>query len=216
MGRPAPGLALGGPSLLLLSPPPPPLPASEVPPRPPRRSCLSLHRASSGLSPLSLSLQQVWALGRWAAGAGLPHPRLFFGGPPPFFWVCVPSAAFIPARELISPQSSLRASLPPPPLSFWAPSQPARCPGSACGNGVSLEGPSSSRARGSSLFFLFRQPNRTHPANPYIRGSGRKDQIKLFSRWIPRTTSIFLFYFFIFKEGDDGLSRSTPWSLGSY
>lgn len=96
-------------------------------PAPPSPEELSLRRASSVLSPLSLSLQQVWALGRRAAGAGLPHPRLFFlGGPPPSSWVCVPSAAFIPAQELISPQSSLRASLPlllgPPPSrpAAWA------------------------------------------------------------------------------------------------
>lgn len=56
--------------------PSPPLPASR--PAPPFPEEPSLLRVSSALSLLSLSLQQVWALGR-PAGAGPPQPRLSWG-----------------------------------------------------------------------------------------------------------------------------------------
>ena len=81
-------------------------------PAPPAPGEPSLLRASPALSPLSLLLQQVRAVGK-TGGCGAASPPAFLG-PPPFLWGCRDFGCFYSAPELIPRRSSPRASPTPP------------------------------------------------------------------------------------------------------
>lgn len=113
-----------------------------------------LRASSPALSPLSLSLQQVWAPGR-QTGAGRPCPG-FLGSAPLLLGVrpfcCFYLGSGSHSRPLL-PQSSLRAS---PTLPRGPPPSLPRClgSGSVCGNDVRIGGSKFFLCLGGPSFFF--------------------------------------------------------------
>lgn len=142
----------------------PPLPASPGRPLPPQRNCLSSSRASPG----ALSIVSAFTTGSGTGktgGCGAERAPDFLQ-PPPVFWVCVPSAAFIcfySALEIILPAKQPAGESDP---SIWAPLPAGAAAWALCGNDVRIGGSKFSTClRGPPFFFFLRQPNRTHPTD---------------------------------------------------